>query len=60
LLGLNELKRRGGILHLWSHPFNFSESEPLADAFIVFLRTLANQRDAGEIAILTFSQSASG
>jgi len=60
MLGLNELKRRGGILHLWSHPFNFSESEPLADAFIVFLRTLANQRDAGEIAILTFSQSASG
>lgn len=53
-LGLKNVLREGGTLHLWSHPFNFAESPALKTAFIAMLREVAMHRDAGRLKVSLF------
>ncbi len=50
--GLNEAMRKKKCLHVWSHPFNFAESEDLLNAFLNTLRKIARARDSGKIEIV--------
>ncbi len=53
-MGLKRVMREGGVLHLWSHPFNFSESPALRQAFSDLLREVARHRDAGRLKVSLF------
>ncbi|MGB7286180.1 MAG: hypothetical protein WBC71_04535 [Salaquimonas sp.] len=50
-LGLRQLERNGGVLHIWAHPFNFAESDPLKNAFIEMIKLIAKKRDKGLLTI---------
>jgi hypothetical protein len=52
-LGLASAIRNGTGLHIWSHPFNYAESDALKVAFLDVLRQLARKRDRGELTIRT-------
>lgn len=47
--GLRHLAKKGGELHIWNHPFNFTETPELLKGFLSFLRYAAKLRDAGLI-----------
>jgi peptidoglycan/xylan/chitin deacetylase (PgdA/CDA1 family) len=50
-LGLKQLERSGGVLHIWAHPFNFAESDPLKYAFMDMIKQIAILRDKGKLTI---------
>ena len=50
-LGLKQLERRGGTLHIWAHPFNFAESDALKASFLDTIKTIAQKRDQGSLTI---------
>ncbi len=50
-LGLKQLDRRGGTLHIWAHPFNFAESNALKASFIDTIKTIAQKRDQGSLTV---------
>lgn len=52
-LGLSAIRKKPAGFHVWSHPFNFAESEPLKTAFLATLRKVAALRDAGQLEIRT-------
>lgn len=52
-LGISRLRKDGGAFHIWSHPFNFAESDALKASFITMLKRLAAERDAGHLEIGT-------
>ncbi len=49
--GIDFIAKRGGVLHIWAHPFNFAESQKLKLSLIKLLRYMANMRDEGKIEI---------
>jgi peptidoglycan/xylan/chitin deacetylase (PgdA/CDA1 family) len=51
--GLETAVRTGGVLHVWTHPYNFALSWGLLRVFIAFLRLSARLRDRGRLQIQT-------
>lgn len=56
--GLARAVTRGGVFHVWTHPFNFGTSAPLLRAFECFLRRAAAARDRGRLRIVTMAEAA--
>jgi len=52
-LGLRDVVKKGHTLHIWAHPFNFSQSEPLYDALVWLLNRIARERDEGRLLVET-------
>ncbi len=50
-LGLGNVMSKNHDLHIWAHPFNFSESEPLLKSFKKMISRIAVLRDAGKLQI---------
>ena len=53
--GLEAAVRTGGVLHVWTHPYNFALSWGLLRVFVAFLRLSARLRDRGRLEIRTMA-----
>ena len=50
-LGLSNVVNKNHDLHIWSHPFNFAESEKLLESFRNMIEKIALLRDKGKLQI---------
>lgn len=53
--GLEVAVRTGGVLHVWTHPYNFALSWGLLRVFVAFLRLSARLRDRGQLELRTMA-----
>ncbi|MEP0189424.1 MAG: hypothetical protein ABJP70_02900 [Erythrobacter sp.] len=53
-IGLDHAIEEDGILHLWLHPFNLTDSVGMADSIRTFLDYFVDRRDAGKTEIAKF------
>lgn len=51
-LGLSKAIRERNTFHIWAHPFNFAESDPLCHSFMKVLGLIASHRDAGRLDVV--------
>jgi peptidoglycan/xylan/chitin deacetylase (PgdA/CDA1 family) len=55
---LDAAERRGGVVHVWCHPFNLAEHAGLLDAFVALLEDAVRRRDRGRVEIVTIRELA--
>ena len=52
--GVRRSQRSDGVFHVYLHPFNLAEFEPLFESFRQMLESIAVQRDRGHLEIVVF------